>query len=338
MLSLEDHFVSNVCQQDEVAEILALHLFPDEILQQVTEIGPRRMKAMDVANVRLQVVSHIPVVISLDGCRKTNDQLSAAVKQHKPHFAAFATLPMDDTANISTELERCITELGFVGALIPNHANGVYYDGPEYLPMWQAAEKLQVPIYLHPCPPTSQALPSFHGNYSEDVVFALSTHAWDWHANCGLHFTKLYAAGVFDRCPKLRVVLGHLGEMLPFMLGRIERKLALTKDAKRWQRSFSDVYKQNVWLTTSGMFDIEPFKLILETTSIDRIMFSVDYPFESTAIAGEFMEKVQQSRLISDEDFAGIAYKNAEKLLNVQIPSQCSDRASSKHIVRIVAA
>ena len=321
LLSLEDHFVSSVCQQDEVAETLALHQFPDAILQKVIEIGPLRIKNMHEGNVRLQVVSHIPVVIDLDGCRQTNDELSTAVKQHSPHFAAFATLPMADSASIADELERCITKLGFVGALIPNHADGRYYDGLEYLPMWQAAERLNIPIYLHPCPPSSQALPLFHGNYSEDVKFALSTHAWDWHANCGLHFARLYAAGLFDRCPKLKVILGHLGEMLPFMLGRIERKLALTNDAESWKRSFSDAYKQNVWVTTSGMFDIEPFKLVLATTNIDRIMFSVDYPFESTIMSTKFMEKVQQARLLSENDFARVAYKNAEVLLNVRLAS-----------------
>ena len=319
LLSLEDHFVSNVCQQDEVAETLALHQFPGPILQKVIEVGPTRIQVMDEGNVRLQVISHIPVVIDLDGCRKTNDQLAKAVTEHSPRFAAFATLPMGDTANIPQELERCITGLGFVGALIPNHANGTYYDAVEYLPMWQAAEKLNVPIYLHPCPPSSQQLPLFHGNYSEDVKFALSTHAWDWHANCGLHFARLYAAGLFERCPKLKIILGHLGEMLPFMLGRVERKLALTKDSKSWTKSFSNVYKDNAWVTTSGMFDIEPFKLVLATTAIDRIMFSVDYPFESTVVSRDFMEKVNQAKLVSDEDFARIAYKNAEKLLGVHV-------------------
>ena len=319
LVSLEDHFVSSVCQQDEVAKTLAVHQFPGPILERVIEVGPQRIAVMDEGQVRLQVISHVPVTLDLASCKKTNDELYQYCEQHPSRFAGFATLPMGDPAVIVAELERCVRELGFVGALIPNHSNGAYYDGPDYLPMWRAAEKLEVPIYLHPCPPSSQQLPLFHGNYSEDVVFALATHAWDWHANCGLHFAKLYAAGLFDRCQDLKIILGHLGELVPFMLGRIERKLALTKDAKSWARSFKDAYAHNVWVTTSGMFDMESFRLVLNTTAIGKIMFSVDYPFESTEQSARFMEEIQQSGLVSEEDFSRIGYKNAEKLLGIQV-------------------
>lgn len=319
LLSLEDHFVSSVCQQDDIAETLALHQFPGPILKRLIEIGPERLKTMEEGGVKLQVVSHIPVVIGLEECRATNDQLHQDVKQKPGRFAAFASLPMGEPRSIASELERCVKDLAAVGALIPNHANGVYYDGADYLPMWQAAERLKVPIYLHPCPPSSQALPLFHGNYSGDVEFAVGTHAWDWHTNCGLHFIKLYASGLFDRCPNLRIVLGHMGELLPFMLGRIERKLALTKDSKAWKKTFTQVYAQNVWVTTSGMFDIESLKLVLATTKIDRIMFSVDYPFESTLQSRDFMEEFRRTGLVSEEDYARIAYKNAEELLGLQV-------------------
>lgn len=318
-ISLEDHFASKYCQQDDVAETLALHQFPGPILQKLVDVGPQRIKTMDEGDVRLQVVSHIPVTIDLAGCKQTNDQLFEHIKQHTPRFAGFAALPMSDPPRIAGELERCVQQLGFVGALIPNHADGVYYDGPEYLPMWQAAEKLDVPIYLHPCPPSSQTLPFFQGHYSGDVTFALSTHAWDWHANCGLHFVRLYAAGVFEQCPRLKIVLGHLGEMIPFMLGRVERKLALTKDAKAWKTSFTEVYARNIWVTTSGMFDMESFKLVLATTKLDRILFSVDYPFESTTASRDFMEAIWQSELLSEDEFSAIAYGNAEKLLRLRI-------------------
>lgn len=319
LISLEDHFVSAVCQGDEVAEKLALHQFPGSILQKLVEVGPTRIHVMTEGGVNLQVISHIPVVLGVEECRKTNDQLALAVRENELYFRAFATLPMGDPASLATELERCVRELDFLGALIPNHANGTYYDGPEYLPMWKAAERLDVPIYLHPCPPSGQQLPLFHGNYSEEVSFALSTHAWDWHANCGVHFLKLYASGLFDQCLRLKLVLGHLGEMLPFMLGRVERKLSLTKDSKTLKKSFSEAYKDNVWVTTSGMFDVEPFKLVLQTTAIDRIMFSVDYPFESTTISTDFMKELRKLKLVSEQDFARIGYKNAEALLGIKI-------------------
>lgn len=319
LLSLEDHFVSSVCQEDNVAKTLDLQQFPTNILQKLTEVGPYRIGEMKQGNVQLQVVSHIPVVISVDECKKTNDELHQRVESHHPKFAAFATLPMGDPAHIAAELERCVKDLGFAGALIPNHSNGRYYDGEEYLPMWQSAESLNVPIYLHPCPPSSQAVPYFQGNYTDDAAFAISTHAWDWHSSCGMHFVRLYSSGLFDKCSRLKLILGHLGEMVPFMLGRVERKLALTRDSKSWQHTFRDVYARNVWVTTSGMFDIEQFRLILSTTAMDRIMFSVDYPFESTVQSMDFMSSIKESGLVSEKDFAKIAYKNAEELLNVKV-------------------
>ena len=316
-VSLEDHFVSPVLQQDDVADTLQLHQFSGPILERVTEVGPKRIQAMEEGHVRLQIVSHIPVVLSLTSCRAANDQLCDKIRQHRPRFAGFATLPVSEPKSIPDELERCVRSLNFHGALIPNHANGAFYDGPEYHAMWQTAERLGVPVYLHPCPPSSRNSPSFQGSYSGDVSFAIGTHAWDWHASCGLHFVRLYASGLFDLFPKLKVVLGHLGELIPFMIGRIERKLALTADAALWKASFSEVYKRNVWITTSGMFDIEPFELVLKTTSIDRIMFSVDYPFESTLQSWQFMEKIRLSGLVSGPEFSKIAHGNAERLLGL---------------------
>ena len=322
LLSLEDHFVSSTCQQDDVAQTLQLHQFPPRILQRLVDVDSQRLEVMDEGNVRLQVVSLIPVCVGIKECRQTNDEIRKAVQKHPGRFAGFAALPMATPEEIAAELERCVKELGFVGALVPNHANGTYYDGPEYLPMWQAAERLDVPIYLHPCPPSSGMVPHFAGNYSDDVSFAISTHAWDWHANCGVHLIRLYASGLFDKCSKLKLILGHLGEMVPFMLGRIERKLALTRDAKSWKASFIQVYARNIWVTTSGMFDMESLKLVLATTKIERIMFSIDYPFESTIQSRDFMEQFQKSKLVSEDDFARIAYKNAEELLGVKISDQ----------------
>ena len=318
-LSLEDHFVSSVCQQDEVTETLDLRQFPDAILHRLLDVGQLRREAMDAGRVGLQVVSHIPVVLDLKGCQQANDELNDHVKKGNSRFVAFAALPMAQPASISAELERCITERQFVGALIPNHADGTYYDGEDYITMWQTAERLGVPIYLHPCPPSAKTRSLFGGNYSAEVDYAIGTHAWDWHANCGMHFVRLYASGLFDRCPKLKIVLGHLGEMIPGMLGRVERKLALTKDKASWQTSFREVWKRNVWVTTSGMFDVAAFRLTLATTSIGRIMFSVDYPFESTNESVEFLEDLERTGVLTSEQLALIARTNAEGLLGVHI-------------------
>ncbi|KAF2173948.1 hypothetical protein M409DRAFT_16218 [Zasmidium cellare ATCC 36951] len=287
LLSLEDHFVSSICQQDEIASTISLHVFPKLILDKLLDVGPKRLDDMK------------------------------SIKEHHPRFAGFATFPMANPESIVDELERCVKDLNFAGALIPNSANGRYYDGPEYLAMWQAAEQLDVPIYLHPCPPSEEAKPKFRGNYSGNVAFAVGTHAWDWHSDYGAHFIRLFASGLFDRFPKLKIVLGHMGEMLPFMLGRIERKLALTKDSSSWRSTFRQVYAHNVWITTSGLYDIEVFKLVLAITSVGKIMFSVDYPFESSETSARFMREVQESHMVTEEELELIEHGNAEKLLGI---------------------
>ena len=329
LLSVGDHYVSSPCQRQEVAEALALPMFPDSVRQKLFEVGPRRIETMDEGNVRLQVLSQFPVVIGADDCKQTNDELRQDIERSSGRLAGFAALPMAEPSCITAELERCVNELGFAGAVIPNDADGIYYDGPEYLPMWEAAERLDVPIFLQSCPQSSQVALYFGGNYSEDVAFALSTHAWGGHASCALHFIRIYAAGIFDRLPKLKLILGHLGETLPFMLDRIDRKLALTPDSKLWKTSIRVAFARNVWITTGGMFDMDVLKLVLAKTSVDKLMFSVSYPFESTLQSVQFMETIKRSGLVSEEDFHKIAYGNAERLLRVNL-----DQYDSKFIMR----
>ena len=316
-ISLEDHFVSSVCETEEVASTLDIKQFPPPVLSRLVDVGEQRIAAMESGQVGLQIVSHVPIVLSVENCRTANDELAERVRKSNSRLAAFATLPMGQPNKIAAELERCCRSLGFLGALVPNHADGVYYDGEDYRAFWAMAEKLQVPVYLHPCPPPRGWSELFSGNYSTDIDFAVSTHAWDWHANCGLHFVRLYASGLFDESPALKLVFDHLGELVPFMLGRIERKLALTKDSSSWKSSVQQVWARNVWVTTSGMFDVEAFELTRKVTALDRIMFSVDYPFESTVQSTTFMHDLQSAGVLSSSEMAQVAYGTAQKLLRI---------------------
>ena len=177
------------------------------------------------------------------------------------------------------ELRRCVTQLGFVGALVDSHLpNDISYDGPEYEPLWEALQQLDVPLYLHPTYPPPREVQQTGGLYTPDkasyplpIAALLGTAGWGWHSDNGLQFLRLWLAGVFDKYPGIKIVLGHMGEMLPFMLARANFTLGLTKPSGV---SVPEAYAKNIWITTSGFFSLDPFATVLRTTSKDRIMAS----------------------------------------------------------------
>ena len=175
------------------------------------------------------------------------------------------------------ELERCISQPGFVGALVDSHLlNNTSYDSPEYDILCDTFERLDIPIYLHPTYTPIAAVNQTGGLYTpgkesfpDTTASILATSGWGWHSDCGVQFLKLWLAGVFDRHPKLKMVLGHMGEMLPFMLSRSSFWL---DPAKTTGASLRDTYRSNVWVTTSGFFSLDPFAALLRTTAKDKIM------------------------------------------------------------------
>ncbi|CAM1503362.1 Fc.00g081380.m01.CDS01 [Cosmosporella sp. VM-42] len=316
-ITLEEHYISEAVRSSASVTKLALHKHPPTVVSNIIEIGPNRIVHMDQGGVSLQVISHIPAVESPETCVQANNQLAAAVREHPARFAGFAFLPVAEPAAAATELERCVKDHGFVGALIPNHANGVYYDGDAYDPLWERAQQLDVPIYLHPSPPSATLRRHHAGNYSDEVTQLLSTQGWGWHADVALHVLRLYTSGLFDKFPGLKLVIGHMGEMLPFMAERIEARL--TNNWGSRNRGWMTVWNQNLWITTSGMFSLGPFACLIKTVSLERILYSVDYPLEDNMDGKRFLEKVEESGWLSDEEMKMFAYRNAEKLLKVRV-------------------
>lgn len=228
-------------------------------------------------------------------------------------------LPVGDPSASAAELDRSVSTLNFVGALIDNHANGTHFDGPAYDVLWAKATELDVPIYLHPTFPSADMAAQFAGSYSLGAAASLGAAGWGWHSDVGLHLLKLFAAGVFDRFPKLKIVLGHMGEMVPFML---ERCVDMSTRWAGWgarERSLKQVWDENVWITTSGSWSLAPIKAILHNTRVDRIMFSVDYPFETNEKALEWFQELEDSGLLTAEELEMVAYRNAEELLGVKV-------------------
>lgn len=286
--------------------------------ERLLDVGKLRLEAMDQGHISLQAVSHAPMAPKLDAnqCRAANDALAGHIRANPERFGGFAVLPVGDPSQAAEELGRCVRELGFLGALIDSHADdGTYFDHEAYLPMFQAAQDLDVPIYLHPTWPIDAVKETlFTGNFNPAVSTLLGGSTFGWHSDVAVHFLRLFASGLFDKLPGLKIILGHMGEMLPFMLQRV----SLTSRFWGLKHDFETVWARNVWITTSGNWSVDPMACILRNTPISHIMLSVDYPFNGNEGAEKLLSDLQQSGMVAAEDLDAIAYRNAEKLLGIK--------------------
>ncbi|KAK4543511.1 hypothetical protein LTR36_005405 [Oleoguttula mirabilis] len=315
LIALEEHFLSNkINGAVERYQSVGAHLLP-----KLQSLGDERLKDMDAGSLNLQVLSHTPLSAPADECRQANDQLAEACRNRPKRFAGFAMLPMQDPTAAADELERAVTQLGFVGALVNNHVEGTFYDDEKFWPVFERAVELDVPIYLHPTFASDDMLEHYKGNYSDKTAFGLSTAAWGWHTETGLHILRLFASGLFDKLPGLKIAIGHMGEMLPFAFDRI---LPLSKGWGDRKRDLKTVWAENIWITTSGYFSLAPLSCLLQVSSVDKIMYSVDYPFSTNEKGLAFVKEMQASDLVDDEQLDKICYRNAEKLLRVSVRSE----------------
>ncbi|KFY43826.1 hypothetical protein V494_01790 [Pseudogymnoascus sp. VKM F-4513 (FW-928)] len=311
-ITLEEHYTSSEARATDAVDHHAN--FPPHIVTKLQSLGDERIQDLDNGNVSLQVISHSPGTHSPAVCTVANDELAHAVSTHPTRLAGFATLPMLDPPAAAAELSRCVRDLGFVGALVDNHADGQFYDSERFWPVFEKAQELEVPIYIHPTYADEGMLERHKGNYDDAIAVALSAYGWGWHADTGLHILRLFASGLFDRFPRLKIVIGHMGELLPFQL---ERVIAIS-DRFGKQRGLREVWDANIWVTTSGMFALAPLACLLATTKIERVLYSVDYPFSSNEKGLDFFKEIEKSGLIKGEDLEKFAFRNAQDLLGVK--------------------
>ena len=315
-ITLEEHFISEAVRNSPSVSKFAFHKHPPDVVEKLFEIGDGRILDMNDGEISLQVVSSIPALEPADVCRRTNLQLAEAIRKNPSRLAGFASLPMGDPDAAIAELEFCVKELEFVGTLIPNHANGTFYDGKEYYGFWERAQQLDIPVYLHPAAPSPDNRKYFVGNYDPDFTQIVSTNVWGWHSDVAVHVLRLYACGIFDKLPRLKLVIGHMGEMMPFMIERINARLM-----ESWgtlDRGFLTVWAKNIWITTSGMWYLGPMACLLRAVKVDRILYSVDYPLERHSYGLKFIHDLEESGMVTKEELEMILYKNAEKLLRVK--------------------
>ena len=286
--------------------------------EELDDVGEGRLRMMDDAGIDVQVLSALSYFVqglepkrSVGLHRALNDQLADAVTAHPDRFRAFAALPMTDTAGSVDELTRCVDELGFLGAMIHGQTNGVFLDHPSVRPILAAAASLDVPIYLHPAPGPVTVQETYYSDLEPAVAACLSTSGWGWHSECGMHVLRMVAAGVFEELPELKIIVGHMGEGLPFHLDRIESMLNPVVTGH--SRSVAQTVRENLYLTTSGYnFDV-PLLCALSVFGVDHIMFSVDHPFANSEQATAYL----RSAPVQEPDREKIAHGTAEALLRL---------------------
>ncbi len=232
-------------------------------------------------------------------------------KKNPRRFAAFAALPIAAPDKAAEELDRRVRQQGFKGALINGHTRGRYLDDKFFSPILERAEALNVPIYLHPTVPPKAVVEASFGGFSPSVTAVLAGPGWGWHIETAVHVIRMILGGVFDRYPKLQVVIGHLGEGIPFMLPRLDKNLP--KEMTKLDRPLGAYLRENVHYTFGGFNFAATFLNLLLEVGVGRIMFSVDHPYGSMAEAREFLQHLP----ISDADRDRIASGNAEKLLGL---------------------
>jgi len=254
-----------------------------EIAKRLDDLGELRLKEMDEAGIDYQVLSHgapatqrLPADSALQISRGLNDRLHTAVSAHPKRFGAFAALPTTTDAKLAAdELERCVTKLGFVGAMIHGLSNGVFLDDKRFWPIFERAQALDVPLYFHPASPHPAVAEIYLKDYLPKHP-ALGNAAWGFTIETATLGVRLILSGVLDAYPKVKIILGHLGEGLPFFLWRINMTLA--RDGKHAE-GFRDKFLRNFTVTTSGFFSNNALDYCIKEIGLERILFSIDYPF-----------------------------------------------------------
>jgi hypothetical protein len=284
----------------------------------LTDVGDIRIAEMDAAGIDVQVLSsggnifqNLEPAVATVGARRSNDYLAEMISLHPDRFAGFAALGTPDPQASAMELERTVTEFGFKGAMTMGLTNGRFFDDQEFWPIFEAAESLGVPIYIHPSLPPAAVQKAYYSDIDENVGGLLSTAAWGWHADTGLHAIRLMASGVFDRFPNLQIILGHLGENIPFMINRAAQKLA--RVSTKAERPVTEYFQENFYLSTSGMRAHAPWVCALMVVGADRIMFAVDYPHDDSVACVSTLNTAP----IGLRDREKIAHGNAERLLRL---------------------
>ncbi len=322
LIALEEHYAWNPASDGNVVATW-LQSNNTVAFDRLYDRGPLRIEQMDAAGIDFQILSlfdpgvqdETDAARAVDLARRANDDLAESVRSNPDRFGGFATLATQDPAAAAVEFERAVTELGLVGGLINGHCQGRYLDDPAYEDLFARAESLQAPIYLHPTTPHPAVMDAWFAPYVDDGLHLAS---WGFAAETGTHVLRLIYSGLFDKFPQLQVIIGHLGEMLPFAAYRVDRYYGLggSGSRDRLQHLPSEYLRNNFHVTTSGNFCPPAFACTLEVMGADRVMFSVDYPMDDNKDGANFLA----SYPMDDATRRKVSSENAIELFGERIP------------------
>lgn len=280
--------------------------------ERLDDLGALRLREMDEAGIDLQVISHAPPAAqnlppdrSIALAKRANDMLHEAVQAHPTRFAGFAILPTPAPDKAAKELERAVSKFGFKGAMIHGLTHGNFLDEVQFRPILEAAEALDVPLYIHPGSPSPEAVEAYYKGYP-----ALAHAGWGFNVEAATHALRMILSGAFDAYPKLKVIIGHMGEMLPYELWRCDTLLSRDSNMKR---TFREYFSQHFYITTSGNFSPSALQCAIAEMGIERIIFSVDWPYASNSEGRLFIEEAP----LSNEQRQRILGQNAAALLRL---------------------
>jgi predicted TIM-barrel fold metal-dependent hydrolase len=287
-----------------------------ELVTRLTDLGELRLREMDAAGIDLQVISHAPSPLQqLDPAEsrslatEANDRLHDAVDRNPERFAAFAALPTRDANAAADELERTVTRLGFKGAMIHGRTQDEFHDLKKFWPIYARAERLDVPIYIHPGPPHPAMVQAYYADYLNDFP-GLNSAAWGFTIDTATQVVRMILSGVLDEYPSLKFIVGHMGEAIPFLVDRIDESLNRPGGKSV---PFKELFVKHFWITTSGNFSTPALMCALLELGIDRILFSVDWPYVENVPGMKWMETVP----LSAEDKEKMFNANARRLLKL---------------------
>lgn len=292
-----------------------LPYFPDMKLYCDIEM---RLADMDKYGITKQILSApvcsglLPKTEAAAVAAEANDELQQIISRYPDRFGAFGVLPWSDPDAAVKELERVITKLRFQGVILAGRPTGkeVFLDDSQFAPILEAAEALHAPIYVHPAAPMTSVQKCYYDGLGEQLSARLALYGWGWHHESGIQLLRMILSGAFDRFPKLQLIAGHWGEMVPFFLSRLDQ--ALPQSVTNLSRTITETFRQNIYITPSGIFDIPQLKFCIDVLGADRILHSVDFPFIGNEQARSFIENAP----ICEEAKEQICYRSADSLLN----------------------
>ena len=322
VIAIEEHFITPMYREKVGAnEFRNFYLksrgeqLGHDIVEQNSDLGAERLAHMDAAGVDVQVLSFgspgpqaFGAEVAIPMARDANDRLYQAIQKNPGRFAGFAALPTADPEAAAQELERCVSKLGFKGAMIHGHTRGSFLDERRYWTIFERAQALGVPIYLHPTLPHPDAVKAYFEGYEE-----LARAGWGFAVDTSCHFLRIVFAGVFDAYPRLRMILGHLGEGLPFAVHRLNDHTWRSAARRGLKKTPLQYIRENLLVTTSGNWYEPAFLCTLLALGADNILFAIDWPYEANKTGIEFLRKIS----ISDGDRQKIAHGNAERVLRM---------------------